>query len=430
MSERYDVVIVGGGPGGSSLAGLCAQNGRRVVVLEQDRHPRFHIGESLLPMSCEVFDKLGLRERLDERFLKKYGAKFFCSDTGRENDYLFSEAFDHRYEHAYQVPRAEFDQLLFLRAAELGAEMREGWRVSEVLFEGDRAVGVKARPVLEAVAHGVGDGTVREASERALGEVQELRAPLIVDATGRGSLLASRFSQKKRLPQLDQTALFAHYKGVPRDPGLREGHIWIIVYKHGWFWVIPFKNGVTSVGTVMSREWASQRKPGEPLNDFMDRTIAESSVAKERLAKAERLVDVRTTADFSYAVGRVAGLGWLCVGDACGFIDPLFSTGAHLAIKGADVAAETIETLFAKPDAASETLARYERVVKSAAGMFLGVVQAFYGGTFRELLFEQPQRRTIRQIITSMLSGDVFHPDRMPQWAPFVRERYPAMLPA
>src|SRR5437870_1375507 len=117
MGEPYDVAIIGGGPAGSTLGGLCAARGRRVVVLEQDRHPRFHIGESLLPMSCEMFDKLGLRARLDEKFLRKYGARFFCSETGREKEYLFADAFDKRFEHAYQVPRAEFDELMFLRAA-------------------------------------------------------------------------------------------------------------------------------------------------------------------------------------------------------------------------------------------------------------------------------------------------------------------------
>ncbi len=421
------MAIIGGGPAGSTLAGLLAMRGRRAIVLEQDHHPRFHIGESLLPMSCEVFDKLGVRERMDQQFLRKYGAKFFCCSSGRENEYVFSDSFDKRYEYAYQVPRAEFDQLMFSRARELGAEMREGWKVAEVLFEGERAVGVRARPVVSREAQGVGDGTVREAAEKSLGEPEEIHAPVVVDATGRGSLQASRLSAKMRLPALDQTAMFAHYRGIPRDPGLAEGHIWVIVYPHGWFWVIPFKNGITSVGTVVSRAWASQRQKGEPLNDFMDRTIATASVTAERLANAERLTDVRTTADFSYSVSRMVGEGWLCVGDACGFIDPLFSTGAHLAIKGADMAADAIELALDGKAGAAEAFARYERTIRGAAGLFLGVVQAFYAGGFRELLFDQPQRRAIRQIITSMLSGDVFHPERSPQWVPFVKERYPAM---
>jgi flavin-dependent dehydrogenase len=268
---------------------------------------------------------------------------------------------------------------------------------------------------------------VREAAERSLGDPEELHAAIVVDATGRGSLLASRLSLKQRLPLLDQTAMFAHYRGVPRDPGLAEGHIWVIVYRHGWFWVIPFKNGITSVGTVMSRAWAEQREQGEPLNDFMARTIAQAPVAARALAQARRQSDVRSCADFSYAVSRVVGEGWLCVGDACGFIDPLFSTGAHLAMKGAELAAGAIESALERRTGAAASFEHYDRTMRSAAGIFLGVVQAFYQGDFRERLFEQPQRKTIRQVITSMLSGDVFHPERTPPWLPFVTERYPAM---
>lgn len=405
----YDVIIVGGGPGGSTLASVLALRGKSVLVLEAERFPRFHIGESLLPMSCELFDELGLKERMEARFLRKYGAKFFCSDSGRTNEYLFTDAYQKRFQHAYQVPRADFDDLLLERAGELGAEVRQEWTASEVVFDGERAVGVRARPVGDMA------GTV------------ELRARFVVDGTGRSTLLASRFGVKRRLPGLDQSAMFGHYRDVPRGSGQDEGHIWVVVFRHGWFWFIPFKDGRTSVGVVVSRAWMKERSAGETLEDFKDRTFAESEVARELMAKSVRLSEVGTTADFSYSVSRFAGDGWLCVGDACGFIDPLFSTGAHLAIKGAHLAADTIETALARPEEERAARTSYEERVRSAAGLFLGAVQSFYRGELRELLFDQPQRKPIRQLITSMLSGDVFHaPGKAPAWVSYLRQQYPA----
>ncbi len=380
-------------------------------MLEREKFPRFHIGESLLPRSREIFCELGVDEELDRRFLRKYGARFLCSTTRRESTYRFAESFEPAYTYAYQVPRAEFDQMLLEHARKLGAEVREQWEATEVLFEGSRAVGVRARNLREP------------------GEVVELHAPVIADATGRDTLLASRTRRKANIARLDKTALFTHYRGTFRQSGQDEGNIQLVIFEHGWFWFIPFRGDVTSVGMVVSSEWMRQKQKGESLDSFYDRTVARSSWATELLAGAERQRSVGALADFSYRIDQLAGDGWLFVGDAGGFLDPLFSTGAHLAIKGGALAAEAIDRALTTGDVSRASFTAYEANVRYAVDLFLGVVQSFYAGNFREALFEQNQRPTIRRLITSILSGDVFHVDRRPPWASFIRQHYPAEVP-
>lgn len=414
MPDSYDVLVLGGGPGGSTLAACLAQRGRRALVLEREKFPRFHIGESLLPRSCEVFHKLGVVDKLDAQFLRKYGARFLCSTTRRVNTYSFAEAFDSTYEYAYQVPRADFDHLLLRHAVEMGAEVREQWEATEVIFEGSRAVGVKARSRVDGQP----------------GEIVEIRAPIVADCTGRDTLLASRLRRKAQVARLDKTALFSHYKGAFREEGINEGNIQIVIFEHGWFWFIPFRGPVSSVGVVVTSEWMKQRRKGESLDELKDRAIASSSWASEFLASAERIAPVRALADFSYRIDQLTGDGWLFVGDAGGFLDPLFSTGAHLAIKGADLAARAIDDALLRGDTSRAAFVEYEAAVRYAVDLFLGVVQGFYAGEFRETLFEENQRPTMRKLITSILSGDVFHQDRKPPWAGFVQKQYPAEVPA
>jgi flavin-dependent dehydrogenase len=411
MQHGFDVIILGGGPGGSTLASSLAKRGRRALVLEREKFPRFHIGESLLPCSRAVFTELGLDDELDQRFLRKYGARFLCSSTKRTNTYRFADAFDPTFEYAYQVPRAEFDKLLLDHAKALGAEVREEWEATEVLFEGSRAVGVRAR-------------SVREPSK-----VEEFHAPVIADATGRDTLLASRTRRKAHIARLDKTAFFSHFRGAFRQQGLEEGNIQIVIFEHGWFWFIPFRGDLTSVGAVLSSEWVKQKEKGESLDAFFMRTVALSSWANEFLTGAKQERSVGALADFSYRIDQLAGDGWLFVGDAGGFLDPLFSTGAHLAIQGGFIAAETIDEALKRGDVSRAAFRDYEAAVRYAVDLFLGVVQGFYAGQFRETLFEENQRKPMRRIITSILSGDVFHQKKRPQWAPFVQGLYPAEVP-
>ncbi len=405
----HDVIIIGGGPAGSTAASLLATGGARVLVLEKEQFPRFHIGESMLPQSHKIWERLGVLETMYERYMVKYGARFVCSRTERETTYYFEDAFDASVKSAFQVQRADFDDMLLRRSEALGAEVRHRWAVKDVILERDFVVGVRA--------------------EDPTGALHELRAKVVVDATGRDALLASRKATKQRLPGLDKTALFTHYEGVPRQTGRDEGNIDIVTAPQGWWWNIPFKGELSSVGVVVSSAWMKSRRPGESLDALYDRALLDSPWMQRLLAKAERQAPVRALADYSYRVDRYGGDGWVMIGDGTGFVDPLFSTGAHMAFSSAALAADLIlEILRSDGDFSAARWAEYERKVRRGGELFAGAVQAFYDGPLMERVFEQPQRKILRQTITSMLAGDVFHDDT--PWIRFLREQFPARLSA
>ncbi|WP_394832319.1 FAD-dependent oxidoreductase [Pendulispora rubella] len=399
----YEVIIVGGGPGGSVTASRLAQLGRRVLVLEKTPFPRFHLGESLLPQSMPILGKVGVLEALEQRFLVKRGANFHLSGTGKTARYDFAEAFDKSVKSAFEVPRDEFDHVLLRRASTLGAEVREGWTVTRIVFDNDRAVGVEARDP-NGVTH-------------------SLAAPFVVDATGRDAMHAHTTRSTIRVPHLDKTALFTHFRGAHRDTGDREGDIQIVVFPAGWFWFIPFKDGRTSVGAVVSSAWMKTRTPGQTVDDLYRRAVSESDVATRMLEGAEQLFPAGATADFSFRVKRLAGPGWLAVGDSGGFIDPLFSTGAHLAIYGGYHGAEAIHAALESGESVDRFVA-WEKQVRRGAELFLGAVQAFYQGTLTEYLFADKPHPFLKRSITSMLCGDVFHGDE--RWTREIQSRFPA----
>jgi flavin-dependent dehydrogenase len=408
----YDVVVVGGGPGGSVVASRLAQKGRKVTVFEKERFPRFHLGESLLPQSMSVLEAIGVLEQVDARFIRKHGAHFHDSGTGRTARFDFADAFMAEHKNAYQVPRDAFDELLLRRAEELGADVREGFSVARVRFDGGRAVGVDVTAP---------DGTPHRVD-----------APVVVDATGRDALLAHASRTTTRIESLDTTALFSHWEGAYRDEGERAGDIQIVLFgwdaadakePAGWFWFIPFKDGRTSVGAVVQGAWMRAHK-GESVPALYARAIAESPVAKRFLENAHQLWPARATADFSFRVRDLTGDGWLAVGDSGGFIDPLFSTGAHVAMYGAFHAADAIDVALEKGDTSRASFLAWENHVRHGADLFLTLVENFYEGMLPPLLFADKPHPYLRHVITSLLSGNVFDEDA--RWLKDARTRFKA----
>ena len=398
-----DVVVIGGGPGGSVCAGRLAQHGRKVLVLERDRFPRFHLGESLLPQSMPTLEKLGLLERMHERFMRKNGAQFHDEEK-RAVRFAFAEAFDTRCPYAFQVPRDEFDDLLFRHAAKLGADLREGWKVTKVIFEDNRARGVEATDP---------DGKTHTFEARA-----------VVDATGRDASISRVRQGTDKVPGLENTAFYTQYDGAFRDKGEREGDIIIPLIEGGWFWFIPFKDGRTSVGAVMQRSW-TRAYAGESPEQLFNRAVGQSQVVKRLIDGATQRFTPGAVADFTFLSRETVGNSWLAVGDAAGFIDPLFSSGAHVAMVGAHKAADALHVALDGTEMTAEQFAPWVATMKRGTRIFIGAVQAFYDGRLVTYLFAPNKREILRRSITSMLAGDVFEEAR---WSRDLTTRFAAQL--
>jgi flavin-dependent dehydrogenase len=402
-----DAVVVGGGIAGSICAARLATLGRRVVVLERDHHPRFHLGESLIPACLDALEAVGVLPQLRERFLVKRGARFVDSaDDRRAARYGFAEAFHAHWDYAFNVPRDEFDELLFRHAGACGAELREGWECTRILREGDRAAGVEARDP---------DG-----------RRHTLEARMVVDATGRDALTARSAGDVERIAHLDRTALYCQLRGAWRDEGEREGDVQIVVFgegaERGWFWLIPFADGRSSFGAAVSNAWVRARRGAPP--DLLDAAVREAPTVARMLSSASFLFLPRATTDFSFRVRRIRGEGWIALGDAGGFIDPLFSTGAHIAMHGALRAADVIHDALSTGDVSAARFGPWEAEMRAGAELFLGAVQSFYAGDLVSYLFAEEQHPFLRRAITSMLAGDVFDADA--RWAREMRSRFPA----
>jgi flavin-dependent dehydrogenase len=380
-----DVLIIGGGPAGSTAAAILASKGRRVVLLEKDRHPRFHIGESLLPQNLRVFDTLGIRERVAEIGVYKPGARFVSDEHGKHVTFNFAQGLNQDYTYSYQVKRADLDTLLFARARELGAETREGIRVTDVTLD-------------SAKGH-------RIVATDADGEQHAWQARFVIDASGRDTFLAAHMQVKQRNPHNNTAAMFAHFRNVAPFADTEDGNITIHLFEHGWFWMIPLPGDVASVGCVSNQAFF-KRRTGD-IDDFFAATIASTPSMARRMAQAERVTPTTMTGNYSYASKTMAGDGWLMAGDAFAFVDPVFSSGVLLAMASAEMGAEAVDTWLDDRAAAAPQMRAFEHKVRRAIGSLSWLIYKINDPTLRDMFMEPRNRFRMREGLVSLLAGDV-----------------------
>lgn len=385
IAAPCDVLVIGGGPGGATIAALLAERGRDVVLVEKARHPRFHIGESLLPLNMPLFEKLGVAEEVHRIGMPKYGAEFVSQWHDKPVHVDFANAWDPSFPLTYQVRRSEFDQILFRNAARKGAKTIEGCRVTGVDFHPDGAT-VTAR--LE-------DGVE-----------QRWQTRFVADASGRDTFLANRLGIKQRNRKHNSAALFGHFSGATRLPGKIEGNISVFWFEHGWFWFIPLSDGATSVGAVC---WPYYLKTRETSTEqFLLDTIKLCPALAERLRHAQLASPVTATGNYSYVAKRSIGRNYVMLGDAYTFIDPVFSTGVLLAMQSAFSGADTIETCLDHPRRARAALRRFDASMRRGPGIFSWLIYRVTTPAIRELFMAPSERFGLQASLVSVLAGDIF----------------------
>lgn len=393
----YDVVVIGGGPAGSTVAALTAEAGNKTLVIERAKFPRFHIGESLMPETYWVFKRLGMLPKLrDSNFVKKYSVQFVTA-TGKESQpFYFDERDPHERSQTWQVLRSQFDEMMLDNAREKGATVWEETNVNEVLMEPSesddlpKAVGVVA--------------------SRSGEPAKRIGAKVVVDATGMHALLSKRLGIRKVDPMLKKASYFAHYKGCRRDPGKNAGATLVLSTQtnDGWFWYIPLPDGIASVGVVGDLHRLTSL-PGTP-EEVLNAEIKNCPGLTHRMENAERVGEVHVLQDFSYRSTRCAGDGWALVGDAFGFLDPMYSSGVFLALKSGEMAADAINAALASQSPTAVNLSRWGDELSAGMQTIRKLVYAFYTPDFSFGKFVKmfPQ---YRDDVTGVLVGEVFKPN-------------------
>jgi len=389
-TRNYDVIVIGGGPAGSTVASILAREGRSVVVFEKEEFPRHHIGESLMTDTYWTFQRMGILEKLRQSpFVRKYSVQF-ANSAGRESrPFYFFEAIHHESAVTWQVTRSEFDKLLLEHAEEQGAAVHQGTAVKQVLFEGDKATGVEVQ---------MKDGTR-----------QSFSASVVVDASGQSAMMSNRLRWRVRDPKLKKAVLYSYYKGARREENLDGGATLVLRTpqgSNGWFWYIPLENDITSVGVVADPDYLVKGR-GQDLAKIYDEEIQKTEAVRKRVAEGTRVDKIYSILDYSYRSKKNAGNGFVIIGDAYGFLDPIYSSGVLLALKMAELAADAIHDAFKNDDFSAERLGQFQPLLDQGIESMRKLVYAFYheGFSFAQFLRKHPEHRVN---VINLLVGGVF----------------------
>jgi flavin-dependent dehydrogenase len=387
-SSDCDVLVIGGGPAGSTAAALLAERGYRVTLLEKAHHPRFHIGESLLPANLPLLEKLGVADAVKAIGMEKWGAEFVSPWHDHKQAFEFADAMDKSMPMAYQVRRAEFDEILIRNASRKNARVVEGCQVQDVEFLADNA-------------------GARVQARHDDGSTETVTARFVLDASGRDTFLGNRFKAKQRNKKHNSTALYGHFSGAERNPGKAAGNITIYWFEHGWFWFIPLADGATSVGAVAWPYYLKTRNK-KPLEQFLLETIALCAPLSERLQHAQLISPVEATGNFSYVCDRTHGSNYLLLGDAYTFIDPVFSSGVMLAMNSAFVGADTVDTCLRHPQQAAAALKKFDQSMRIGPKEFSWFIYRVTNPTMRNMFMGPRNIFRVKEALLSVLAGDVF----------------------
>lgn len=385
-----DVLVIGGGPAGSAVSALLADRGHDVVMLEKEHHPRFHIGESLLPMNMPLFDRLGVRKEIEAIGITKYGAEFVSPWHDHTSHFFFAEAMDKSFPYAVHVRRSEFDEVLFRHAAKRGARTFEGHRVTFV----DMDAGKGGERVLVKVQDD--DGVE-----------SEWRPRFVIDASGRDTVLSNQFGAKLRSKEHASAALFGHFTNAARQPGRNEGNISLFWFDHGWFWFIPLLDGTTSIGAVASPTYFKQRKT-DP-STFLMETIALAPKLAARLTNAKMVEPATATGNYAYNSKYCRGDRFMMIGDAFAFIDPMFSSGVFLAMNSAFEGATAVDLwLRGENMMAEKAFRRFEHVMTRGPKMFSWFIYRITSPAIRKIFMQPRNVWRMQEALLSILAGDLF----------------------